>query len=506
MLTLMLAAAALAAPQAPARAPRGASVEGRVTNRVTGEPVRKAVVYLTTYSDTPADTYMAQADSNGRFRFEGVVPGPYRAFAEAARFTTFPDRAWAAPVPPLTVSDGQHLANVNIQMTPLGTVSGRVLDPDGDPVLKARVEAVQYVFLRGVRQLASMGMSAWTDDRGQYRLFDVRPGRHYIRALKDRQDYGRSGGPPPGPGFPLTYYPNAREPEETEPVEVAPGGDVQGVDIRLAASGVYSIRGTLKGAGDGPRSPPVLSIRRRSAFLPSTGAYPRVDGDSFEFMNVTPGSYVIVAEQRQGDERAFARRVIEVEDTDVEGIQLTLTPAAEARGLVRATGPLRQPIKGHRLRLIAVDHDPSTTERLARTIAAHELEGKVTVITGDFLAVELRGDVVLLEFCLHEMSDPRAAIDCARKTASDVVVIDHAPESKWAWYANEEDDMARAWDAVAAARPRMEAAYEALQRFGDHGELRDRLSACGPVSRRRIDVLDGRAPIAIAMPYRIALL
>ena len=115
-------------------------------------------------------------------------------------------------------------------------------------------------------------------------------------------------------------------------------------------------------------------------------------------------------------------------------------------------------------------------------------------------------DVVLLEFCLHEMEEPDRAIRHARSLASDVVVIDHLPTSKWMWYADEATGAARAWVAVAAAGSRRTQSYEGLQRFDDYGALQVKLSAQGRTSCERIADLAGESSIAIPMPYGIALL
>jgi hypothetical protein len=87
-----------------------------------------------------------------------------------------------------------------------------------------------------------------------------------------------------------------------------------------------------------------------------------------------------------------------------------------------------------------------------------------------------------------------------------MIVIDHRPESRWAWYADEDRDMARAWEAVAARGSRRMQAYEAVQRFDRYQDLRDRFAALGDESHQRIAALEGRALIEIPMPYAIALL
>jgi hypothetical protein len=157
-------------------------------------------------------------------------------------------------------------------------------------------------------------------------------------------------------------------------------------------------------------------------------------------------------------------------------------------------------------RVLAVDKDPVAVRRLEERIAAQGLDGRVLVVIGDFLGLELAGDVVLLEFCLHEMREPGAVIERARAIAPDVVVIDHLPESSWSFYADETEQMARAWDAVASARVRRGERCEARQRFDTYHELKERLSAQGQESRRRIERFRHQAPVEVSMPYGIALL
>src|SRR4029450_1175389 len=109
-------------------------------------------------------------------------------------------------------------------------------------------------------------------------------------------------------------------------------------------------------------------------------------------------------------------------------------------------------------------------------------------VPGDVAPLDVKGDFVLLEFCLHEMPDPTRALAHARACAPDVLVIDHRPESRWSWYAGEERDMPRAGDAVTAAGPRPRSAAQPAE------------------SHRRIEELRDRAPVTIPMPYGIALL
>jgi SAM-dependent methyltransferase len=156
-------------------------------------------------------------------------------------------------------------------------------------------------------------------------------------------------------------------------------------------------------------------------------------------------------------------------------------------------------------RVIAVDRDGAALEHLAMRSDERGLADKFVLLHGDLRALRPSGDVVLFEFCLHEMEDPDRALAHAAGLAPDVLVIDHAPGSRWEWCAAEEDGVEAAWAAVARRPIRRVRDVEAFQRFGDYAELEAKLAAQGPRSLERITTYRGHSPIAIPMPYRLAL-
>ena len=157
-------------------------------------------------------------------------------------------------------------------------------------------------------------------------------------------------------------------------------------------------------------------------------------------------------------------------------------------------------------RVVAVDPDAAAMQRLRTAADAKGLVERYTFLLDDFLAVRPRGDVVLFEFCLHLLADPEQALDHASELAPDVVVIDHAPGSRWMWHAAEDGGVERAWGAVARRHAKRTLEVRAVQRFRDFEELAARLAAQPPPSRERIESQRGGVDIAIDMPYRLALL
>jgi SAM-dependent methyltransferase len=157
-------------------------------------------------------------------------------------------------------------------------------------------------------------------------------------------------------------------------------------------------------------------------------------------------------------------------------------------------------------RVFAVDRDEEALARLAARVAERGWSDRFTLVAGDLLSVHPRGDVVLLEFCLHQMPDPERALAHAAGLAPDVVVIDHAPGSPWSWAAGEERAVEAGWAAVGRRAVRRRLDVEALQRFATGAELLARLAGQPPPSAARVARYRGRTAIAIPMPYRLALL
>jgi hypothetical protein len=157
-------------------------------------------------------------------------------------------------------------------------------------------------------------------------------------------------------------------------------------------------------------------------------------------------------------------------------------------------------------RVIAIDQDEAAIGHLAGRARECGLLDRFTLITADFHAVRPCGDVVLFEFSLHEMPEPERALGHARELAPDVVVIDHAPHSRWSWYAAEEGEVAEGWKAVERESIRGRHCVDATQYFHDYTELETRLARQGPKSLERLAPYRGRRSISIPMPYWMALL
>jgi precorrin-6B methylase 2 len=157
-------------------------------------------------------------------------------------------------------------------------------------------------------------------------------------------------------------------------------------------------------------------------------------------------------------------------------------------------------------RVVAVDPDEVAVARLQTAIAALGLGDRFTVRRAGFEDVVDRADVVFFEFCLHEMPDPGAVLGHARTLAPETLVIDHAPDSRWAWYTAETEKAGRSWAAVEQVGIRREQQFSGWQHFGDGEALLQKVEMLGEPAVSRAKAHAGSTPIEIPMSYRIAVL
>jgi 2-polyprenyl-3-methyl-5-hydroxy-6-metoxy-1,4-benzoquinol methylase len=155
--------------------------------------------------------------------------------------------------------------------------------------------------------------------------------------------------------------------------------------------------------------------------------------------------------------------------------------------------------------ILGVDSDPAAVSQLKTAIQQAGLEDRFSVIQAEFTSVSAKADVVFFELCLHEMDDPTAALLHARSLAPDILVLDHVPESRWAWYTCEEDKAARSWAAIRQLGVLREASFKATQHFETYSQLLSKVEVLGEQAIARSKDFSQQDDIVIGMDYAIAL-
>ncbi len=351
---VVLAVLPLAAqqPRLPASAPPAAqqpgSVEGTVLNAITGEPVGKAQVTLVQPGPGRQGPLEAASAPDGTFAITGVPAGQYRLAAEKVGFVrgAYGSRGISRTGAPVAVAAGQRVTGLQVRLTPQGVMTGRVLDEDGDPVLYAQVQALRYSYVQGTRRLMPAS-SAMTNDLGEFRLHSLEAGRYFLTASHRMRGRfgGRSGSGAPGDtneSYAPTYYPGTTDPATAATIQVTPGGTVRDLDVRLLKTPTFRISGRVvnpSAARPQRRAQVALVPRSSGGFLGGRNMAAAQPPDGrFEISGVSPGSYLLSATWWEDNSAAFGRLPVEVANSSLEGLVVTVMPAVQVAGRVRLDG------------------------------------------------------------------------------------------------------------------------------------------------------------------------
>lgn len=296
-------------------AAQNATLAGQLTNLVTGAPIANAHVALSSNSRK----YGAFTDASGNFTFENVVPDSYELTAEHAGYRALADGDGVKILP------GVRPDALNLKLTPLGSIAGRILDRDGEPM-----EGISVSVHRGF----STYPAAVTDEKGQFRLVELPPGKYRILAQK-----GNDASPPEirtdgtvEVNYGNAWYPGVLEAKSAAKVEVRPGSETEGIEIRMVAVPIVRVSGRIEGLPAGA-SDLDLSIAHSNF----AGGSLFIHGDRFEVWRLDPGHYRFSLSGSiglSGTRFQTAAEDVDVADSNIDNLVLRVVPPVNITGRV----------------------------------------------------------------------------------------------------------------------------------------------------------------------------
>jgi 5-hydroxyisourate hydrolase-like protein (transthyretin family) len=176
-----------------------------------------------------------------------------------------------------------------------------------------------------------------SNDLGEYRMFDLAPGRYFLSA-NPQVEMDQSAG---GPSYASTYYPGTTDATGATVLDVRPGVQLRGIDIPLVKTRTARLRGRVifPAKGQPNQLANVTLVPRDESRGFSSSSSPYIDAQGgFEFRGVAPGAYFLTAQWSEGERMFGARQTIDVRENDVENIVLELSPATELKGQLRVEG------------------------------------------------------------------------------------------------------------------------------------------------------------------------
>jgi Carboxypeptidase regulatory-like domain len=322
--------------------PRGGTgvIRGQVVT-TDGRPLPRAQVGLFFSSAPQPSRELMRADGGGAFEFRELPPGTYRVVASKAGFTPIVSDQPALGLRilsagrSLTLAAGEVRERIEIGLSPLATLSGRVIDENGEPLQGASVQLLQIRYEAGRRQLLAANVAArLTDDFGRYRLYGLDPGQYVVSATIGSVLSADV------PGYLRSYFPATSSPGEAQLVAVRSSEEVSGIDLSMVRGRTARVAGRILNQAGAPTTGGSVTLRprqRASVVGVSTGARLFNDG-RFEFPNVPAGDYVIQANRGRSNpstEGEFGSLPVTVNGTDVTDLVLQMTAGSTVAGSIR---------------------------------------------------------------------------------------------------------------------------------------------------------------------------
>jgi hypothetical protein len=348
----IIAAAALSAQQPqPAKPPTGI-IRGRITAS-DGRPLRQAEVRV---ESANSGSRTAPTDAGGNYAIDSLAPDSYLVSASKQGFATVErgQRQLSYPGTRLRLGDGEVLTRIDLVLPRAGSLSGRVVDENGDPMQGVTVSLLSLKSSEGRTSPVNVMRSRPTDDLGRFRLFGIEPGDYIVEST------AATSGPYWLPGYTRTFFPGVPSLADAERLTIRGGDDSPSIEISVLPG-----RGaTVSGKAVDPRGEPyrgrvqLAGSERAGAFAaPAVQTMARPDG-SFEFHGVGPGNYVVQTIDGVFQGGAFAHQFVRVADTDIAGLSLHAAPGSTVRGRMTLEGsPGRKAPKDFQFMFLQTDFD-----------------------------------------------------------------------------------------------------------------------------------------------------
>jgi hypothetical protein len=370
-----------------------ASISGIVlTDDSDARPLRRVRVFLNSPDEEVARTTIS--DDAGRFAFEGLRAGRYTVGGTKEGYVTVnygarrPGRVGA----PVTLTEGQALADLILTLPRGAVITGVLLDPDGLPVAGVSMRALRYVYtVTGERRLSAVSAtmaSHITDDRGVYRIYGLPAGEYAIAApatlppgsnvllmndteLRAALDELKQSQRPqttsnsntaagseanvdaPRPiGYAPVFYPGTTASSQAALIPLGKSEERGGIDFQLQYVPTGTIRGgVITPVGVLPEYIRVHLIATSDVILSGNSNESRTaavtEKGEFTFVNVPPGTYTMIAKGTRGPtangSMFWATTEVVVDGQNEQEISLSLQPALTVSGRVVFDGRTAPP-------------------------------------------------------------------------------------------------------------------------------------------------------------------
>jgi len=316
---------------------RNGSVEGTVTRYGSSDPIGGVAIALWPDGSTKYFDGEITTDDKGHFVLEDVIPGKYVIRAMRGGYVNpspngvrLQDGGSAKAI---TVKPGLRLTDLSLTLSTGSVIAGRVIDESGKPVLSISIK-----IQAASPEHRAPRVSFQSDDRGEYRIFDLEAGRYTVSASN--------------------YFLGSSEIS----VDVPEGSVLSGVDLVVRPGGKkYKVSGLLMSTGLSLQNKVISEMylvpdplpKKQSREVDSNGGYYSLgfqssesttagSGLNFSFAGIPSGNYHMLIEARNSTKREdccdiIASSDLRLLDRDVTDLRLSAS-GNDVHGRIKVIG------------------------------------------------------------------------------------------------------------------------------------------------------------------------
>jgi hypothetical protein len=268
-----------------------------------------------------------------------LPPGAYRITANNSQRIGF-----GQEVARHVAVNGSDVENIDFLVLQPGTISGKVVDENKEPVPDAWIRLVQREYFLGSVGYYYAFPGGRTNDLGEFTLSGIEPGHPYF-LLADRVDFRLPAhseaplNPKLRKRVPVrTWYPASTFRESAEALTLQPGEKREGVDIEMKKSPSYCVAGTVFGPmGAAALHFSIEAMQPSSGhgtFMQAPSGMTPADGQ-FRLCDLYPGVYRLSAQDGDFNSPKFHGTAdITITDQDLQGVRVNAVPGKSLEGEV----------------------------------------------------------------------------------------------------------------------------------------------------------------------------
>jgi len=293
---------------------KGGKIKGKVLSN-TNVPLNYA--YITAFDMNGNWSGFGFTDENGNYSIGGLMSGSYILYAQDGTGQYAPKWYKDADTPeeatPVNVNLSQTVENINFNLPPAGSISGKVVDLEGNPL------SYMVLFAEKIESNNNFSFDAqwgYTDEEGNYKIIGLGTGNYRVGILF--------------PNGRVYYYDGTFDKEKAKPVPVVQGEETKNINFQISETGGAITGKVLDSSNSKPIPFAYISVFDEFGIPVSFGMTDENGNYNITFLE--PGRYKVSAwaicynEEWYKEKNSFDKAdwVFVNENQNVQGIDFTL--------------------------------------------------------------------------------------------------------------------------------------------------------------------------------------